>query len=331
MTSPRRDELRDGPIDRVLREYSRETPSAAIDDAILAAARRAVGARPHGKPAVAEAREPWRWWMPLAAAATIGAIAVGVIQTLPRDAGEPTVVSDSATASRPSTPAASRPDVAARIDVPAETARQAPAASSAERPKAAGSPRAARADATTVRPSAAPSAATGATSAESKATIAAEPRAADAPGAALAKRAENEADRSGKVEHEPAQGFVAAPPPAGAPPVAAPAAAPAPVAAAGLAAAPADAGVQADAAVPPAPSARAPVAPLSAAATRERVQGPAAAVKSPEAFVGEIRRLIAANDGEGAMRVLREFRRAHADADERLPAELRDWAKSVPR
>ena len=63
MTAPRPDDPRDDAIDRLMREHSRETPPAALDDAIRAAARRAVGAKPRGKPAVAEAREPWRWWM----------------------------------------------------------------------------------------------------------------------------------------------------------------------------------------------------------------------------------------------------------------------------
>jgi len=89
-----RDELRDEAVARAWREHVRDEPPAALDDTIRAAARRAVGAKPQVTPKVAEAREPWRWWMPLAAAATIGAIAVGVMQNLPRDVDEPTVVSD---------------------------------------------------------------------------------------------------------------------------------------------------------------------------------------------------------------------------------------------
>lgn len=107
-----RDDLADDAVARAWREHMDETPPAAVDDAIRAAAHRAVGAKPRGKPLVAEAREPWRWWMPLAAAATIGAIAIGVIQNLPQDASEPTVVSDLATARRapPASTTAAAPD-----------------------------------------------------------------------------------------------------------------------------------------------------------------------------------------------------------------------------
>lgn len=91
------DDLRDDVVDRAWRDAMRETPPLAIDDAIRAAARRAVGAKPRSE-AAAEARGPWRWWMPLAAAAAIGTVAIGVIQSLPRDAIEPTVVSDASPA-----------------------------------------------------------------------------------------------------------------------------------------------------------------------------------------------------------------------------------------
>jgi len=93
-----RDELRDEAVARAWREHVRDEPPAALDDTIRAAARRAVGAKPQVTPKVAEAREPWRWWMPLAAAATIGAVAIGVLQNMPQDAGEATVVSLDGTA-----------------------------------------------------------------------------------------------------------------------------------------------------------------------------------------------------------------------------------------
>jgi hypothetical protein len=76
-----RDDLRDPALDAAWRAHSAETPPADLDRAILAAAHRAAGSVPH--PAIPAATRPWRWWMPLAAAATIGAIAIGVLQLSP--------------------------------------------------------------------------------------------------------------------------------------------------------------------------------------------------------------------------------------------------------
>ena len=107
--TPADPDLRDPRLDTAWREASREEPSAALDDAILAAARREVGAGPiaagsETRPAprrgatraahVPEATRPERWWWPLAAAATIGAIAFGLLQLKPPDNGGPSVVSD---------------------------------------------------------------------------------------------------------------------------------------------------------------------------------------------------------------------------------------------
>ena len=72
----------------------------AADAAILAAARRAVDAGPRR---VAEATRPERWWAPLAAAATIGAIAIGILQLAAPDktAAPPGIVSDMPVAPAP--------------------------------------------------------------------------------------------------------------------------------------------------------------------------------------------------------------------------------------
>lgn len=95
-----------------------------------------------------------------------------------------------------------------------------------------------------------------------------------------------------------------------------------------------------DAAARPKLAARTPATSMAdareAAATRDRAAAAPAgaqgsAVKLPDAFVAEIRRLLAANDGEGAARELRLFRQAYADADTRLPVELRVWASGVTR
>lgn len=95
MTTPETPE-REAMLERAWRESSAETPSPQLDAAVLAAAHRAVGSAPRdaepqdaasstraaGEPARA-ATGPQRWWMPLAAAATIGAVALGVLQVAP--------------------------------------------------------------------------------------------------------------------------------------------------------------------------------------------------------------------------------------------------------
>jgi len=74
---------RDLALDAAWRAHSTERPPPGVDAAILAAAHRAVASRPRDAvdaDVLAEAREPSRWWWGLAAAATIGAIAFGVVQ-----------------------------------------------------------------------------------------------------------------------------------------------------------------------------------------------------------------------------------------------------------
>lgn len=86
-------------FDTAWRRASDEEPPQALDAAIRAAARRELGARPQPADlALREARRPERWWFPLAAAATIGAIALGLLQLVGPDrlpaGGPPVVVSD---------------------------------------------------------------------------------------------------------------------------------------------------------------------------------------------------------------------------------------------
>src|SRR5205823_2067931 len=92
--NPDRDPF-DPTLDALLRADSGEAPSPDIDAAILAAAHRAIQSAPRDAKA-AEATSPWRWWMPLAAAATIGAITIGVLQLAPQhpDSSTATIVSD---------------------------------------------------------------------------------------------------------------------------------------------------------------------------------------------------------------------------------------------
>ena len=84
MTTDDPNDLRDPRFDAAWRAASHEEPPAAIDDAILAAALREVRAGPRSAKEqaakVPSALRPERWWAPLAAAATIGAIAIGVLQ-----------------------------------------------------------------------------------------------------------------------------------------------------------------------------------------------------------------------------------------------------------
>jgi len=104
-------DLRDPRLDAAWRAASNEEPPAALDDAIRAAARREVkaGPQPSGAPvtSVPQSLRPERWWMPLAAAATIGAIAIGILQIATPDkviapAHDKAIVSDMPAA--PSTP-----------------------------------------------------------------------------------------------------------------------------------------------------------------------------------------------------------------------------------
>ena len=88
---------RDPRFDAAWASASNEEPPPSLDTAILAAARREVGARPrHAETPVPEATRPERWWFPLAAAATIGAVALGLLQIVDRDGvvddGTPAVV-----------------------------------------------------------------------------------------------------------------------------------------------------------------------------------------------------------------------------------------------
>ena len=96
-------EFDDPALAALLDEASHDTPSPAVDAAIRAAAHRAVsdGARDHSG---ASARS-WRWWMPMAAAAVIGGVVIGVAPFAPNIPEVPSVVSDSPDAKSPVTPA----------------------------------------------------------------------------------------------------------------------------------------------------------------------------------------------------------------------------------
>jgi hypothetical protein len=97
---------RDPRVDAAWRAASRDEPPAAIDDAIRAAARRAVDSAPQRK-------RDKHWWYPFAAAATVAVIAVGLLQLTPPEQVTPTIVTDAPkvakqeAASAPAPPASS--------------------------------------------------------------------------------------------------------------------------------------------------------------------------------------------------------------------------------
>jgi hypothetical protein len=102
MPPPDDDLPRDPAFDESWRALSAEEPPAAIDAALRAAARREVDAGPRiavaDRIATAHAAKPMNWWRPLAVAATLGAIAVGLVQLVTPDKigapGHDAVVSD---------------------------------------------------------------------------------------------------------------------------------------------------------------------------------------------------------------------------------------------
>ena len=98
-------DLHDTALDALLRTHSAETPPPAVDAAVLADAHRAVDGEMRARPA--RATQPWRWWMPLAAAAAIGVVVIGILPLAPTLVEQtPPAISDSpmdaATSSRPS-------------------------------------------------------------------------------------------------------------------------------------------------------------------------------------------------------------------------------------
>ena len=149
-------DLRDPRLDAAWHAASNEEPPLALDDAIRAAARREVkaGPQPSGAPitSVPQSLRPERWWMPLAAAATIGAIAVGILQIANPDkviapAQDKAIVSDMPTT----------PSMPSSTTETAPTAPPPPAASDDTRKPAAGPvPAPAGAPASVPAPKAAP-------------------------------------------------------------------------------------------------------------------------------------------------------------------------------
>ena len=107
---------RDADLHKLYREHSREEPPSALDAAILAAAHRAVASGP--RKGGAEATRPQRWWMPLAAAAAIGVVAIGIVQQAPKETAIDTTSVATAPATAPSSAPVQQPPVAAAESQP---------------------------------------------------------------------------------------------------------------------------------------------------------------------------------------------------------------------
>jgi hypothetical protein len=340
---------RDPELQKLYREHSREEPPAALDAAILAAAHRAVASGP--RKAGAEATRPQRWWMPLAAAATIGAVAIGVIQQMPRESAidatsvAPATAPVTAPAAQtPSPPAAPPPPppMSQPTPVPAQPApapaqraltpgqeRRAPAQTDAlaKKQKDAMSPATvpppppAAPAAKPLRTEPAPTA-----SAARENKVLAEPK--PFPAAPLADKAEAASADAGKRDLPAEQALASARKDsfreerqAAAP------------AAAGAVMAPPPASPASPASVPP-------PAPAPATAERMRAQGDVlgklaqpkspdeemrALARDPDAWIARIRKLRDEGNAAQALRELKEFRALVPDAERRLPADLRDW------
>jgi hypothetical protein len=128
---------RDQRLDAAWRIASREEPPPALDATIRAAARQAVGAGP-------ERRRNKHWWYPLAAAATVAVLAVGIAQLTPPEQVAPAVVAEggpsgtqrdgerqsAAIAGKPFAPPATTPRAA--VPGPAQPAPAPPGAVSAD-------------------------------------------------------------------------------------------------------------------------------------------------------------------------------------------------------
>jgi hypothetical protein len=143
MKTKKPDDLHDPRFDAAWHAASHEEPPTALDDSILAAARRAVGAGPQRSESsehassglvsrVPEATSPERWWWPLAAAATIGAIAFGLLQLKPAENGSAGTVSDM--------PANATRQAPAPAQVPAPAPSRAPEPESARPTESRGAP-----------------------------------------------------------------------------------------------------------------------------------------------------------------------------------------------
>ena len=306
---------RDPELEKLYREHSREEPPPALDAAILAAAHRAVESGP--RKVGAEATRPQRWWMPLAAAAAIGVVAIGVIQQVPKDTAfdSTSVATAPAPAPEPSREAAPP----AAPPPPAATAPATPPAASVEPkqqvPADAGalSKKQKAAEAPAPRPAPPPPE-------RARENKVAEPT--PFPAAQPPQKTEPEADLAAKRDAPMEQSFAdrrkdtsmreerqaAAPAGAGAAMAPPPAAAPAPAAPA------------------PFPSrmrSQSETAAGTVAQSKPVDDEMRTLARDPDAWIVRIRKLRDEGNTAQALRELKEFRALVPDAERRLPADLK--------
>ena len=337
----------DDAVDAAWRAQVRDVPPAALDDAIVAAAHRAVQSAPRA----AGTPPRWRAFAPLAVAATLGAIAFGVLQLAPRDDAAERVVGDAPVAGLrkavPPQPGASSPqgsnDAAGSLTQPSTPLP--PPAPPTSRPQAGATPPAAQPVVPRTSPTPSPARPVVPSTAPSAAPPVATP---DAPRAAAqrdaAPRREQEAldARAGAAADAVAQGmkdqrarpdaFPAAAPKAQGvePPREAQSRADAPTANRALESAAPAPGRDAADALAPAPRNDVAGSPASAAAAgAPAARAKVASARAPEEFIRDLRRLRNEGHDAEAVRTLTAFRAAYADADARLPEDLRPWARGV--
>jgi hypothetical protein len=320
MTTSKNDDrnaLRDPRVNAAWRTASREEPPPALDAAILAAARREVGAGPQ-RTGNREGMYASRRWWPLAAAATLGAITFGLLQMVTPDRlGAP--VSDNAVVTdMPTRVAKPAPEIAKPVP-PKEASTPSGGNEAGEgraAPRADSPQRTATAERALPRTNAPPG----------PATIAKEP----------AEKKMESASRDGSALPEP---FPAGSPQPGSVAIADATTTAAPAIAGGMA--PTSAPVRAP--PPPAfaaaqrlqenPAARSsPVAKMAAGGANEG-RADEARVKDraplPVAeWIALIRRLRAEGNATDAAKELAAFRAAHIDHEKLLPPDLRDWRPS---
>ena len=324
---------RDPALESAWREHSTEEPSPQLDAAILAAAHRAVGSGPQGAgkqaaeagKAARAATGPQRWWMPLAAAATIGAVALGILQTMPQQE-----LTSSPAASDTTPPAASDTTPPAASDTPARAPERANAAPPASSPASELSatvdelqaPKRKQAPAAVTEPVAPPpgfakpAVNAVAPAATDKVTPQPPMSAAPAPQPFPAEKKVESGESDLKDQARMASKLATAPEVAPAPPAAA---------------APMQESARADArqrneAMPSAPAAAGAIALGKTAARMDAAAAPAVDV---DAAIARIRKLHDEGKLADAAKELVALRAVVPDADARLPRELRAWAATV--
>ena len=301
---------KDPALEQAFRAQSRETPPPALDAKILAAAHRAVASGP--RKFDAEAMRPPRWWMPLAAAAVIGVVAIGVVQLAPNEPVLDTAPTVGSLAKKQkeadqSTLAKNAPAAPAELPAPA----LAPPAVEAAKPRVAPPPPAPRSN----------------IAAEKK--LAAAPTPEPFPASPAPQKTESARDTSKRDAGVAENATQPAPPPAAAPVTtdelrkdvrnerqSAPQAAASP-----------PAPVRERAAARPQSEAP-PSAAGAVAAMAQNAAPPEDArmkARDPDAWIARIRKLRDEGQVAEVARELKSFRELVPDAERRLPADLRDW------